>query len=159
VEDIVVQSNRCSSLFFYFKDYLFNLAILLPIFYWIFSLFTFQMLFPFPIPYPPTSPNSLSHLPPDSLRVISHPLTPAYLPSMSPTIRHQAFTGLRASPPTDAPPPPKKSILCYICSWSHGSLHVYSLIDGLIPGNYRGSGWLMFFLWGCKPLPLLQSFL
>ena len=23
---------------------------------------------------------------------------------------------------------PNKAILCYICSWSHGSLHVYSLV-------------------------------
>jgi hypothetical protein len=24
----------------------------------------------------------------------------------------------------------KKAILCYICGWSHGILHVYSLVDG-----------------------------
>jgi hypothetical protein len=54
-----------------------------------------------------------------------------------------------------------KAILCYICSWSHGSLHVYSLVGGLVPGSSWGSGWLilLFFLWGCKPLKLLQSFL
>ena len=28
---------------------------------------------------------------------------------------------------------PDKAILCYKCSWSYGSLHVYSLVDGLIP--------------------------
>ena len=27
----------------------------------------------------------------------------------------------------------EKSILCYICSWSHGSLHMYSLVGGLVP--------------------------
>jgi len=29
---------------------------------------------------------------------------------------------------------PNKAILCYICSWSHGSVHVYSLGSGLVPG-------------------------
>jgi len=32
---------------------------------------------------------------------------------------------------------PDKATLCYICSWSHGSLHVYFLVGGLVPG---GSG-------------------
>jgi hypothetical protein len=51
-----------------------------------------------------------------------------------------------------------KAILCYIYGWSHGSLHVYSLFSGLDLGR---SGWLilLFFLWGCKPLQLLQSFI
>jgi hypothetical protein len=55
---------------------------------------------------------------------------------------------------------PDKGILCYICRWSHGSLHVYFLVDGLVPGRSGGSGWLilLFLLWGCKPLQLLQSF-
>jgi hypothetical protein len=47
-----------------------------------------------------------------------------------------------------------KAILCYICSWSHGLLQVYSLVGGLVPGSsgrwwWWGSGWLilLFFLW------------
>ena len=28
-----------------------------------------------------------------------------------------------------------KDILCYNCSWSPGSLHVYSLVGGFVPGN------------------------
>ena len=50
------------------------------------------------------------------------------------------------------------AILCYIYGKSHSSLHVYLLFCGLDPGR---SGWLisLFFLWGCKPLWLLQSFL
>jgi hypothetical protein len=32
-----------------------------------------------------------------------------------------------------------KAILCYICSWSHVSLHVYPWVDGLVHGS---SGWL-----------------
>jgi hypothetical protein len=35
---------------------------------------------------------------------------------------------------------PDKAILCYIGGWSHGSLHVYSLAGGLVPGS---SGWLI----------------
>ena len=35
-----------------------------------------------------------------------------------------------------------KAILCIICSWSHRSLHVYSLVGGLVPGSSRGLlGW------------------
>jgi hypothetical protein len=33
---------------------------------------------------------------------------------------------------------PDKAILCYICGWSHGSLHVYSLVGGLVPGSLAG---------------------
>jgi hypothetical protein len=33
---------------------------------------------------------------------------------------------------------PDKSCLCYICSWSHRSLHVYSVVGGLVPGSFRG---------------------
>ena len=33
---------------------------------------------------------------------------------------------------------PDKAILCYICSWSHGSLNVYFLVGGLVPGSYGG---------------------
>jgi hypothetical protein len=53
---------------------------------------------------------------------------------------------------------PGKTIFCYIYGWIHGSLYVYSLVGDLDPGS---SGWLilLFFLWGCKPLQLLQSFL
>ena len=33
---------------------------------------------------------------------------------------------------------PNKSILCYICHWSHGSLHVYSLVGSLVPWSSGG---------------------
>jgi hypothetical protein len=54
-----------------------------------------------------------------------------------------------------------KAILCYICCWSLESLHVYSLVGGLVPGSSGDTGWfiLLFLLWGCKPLQLLGSFL
>lgn len=53
-----------------------------------------------------------------------------------------------------------KAILCYMCSWSHGSLHVYSWVGSLVPGSSVVSGWLilLFFLWGSKTLLLLHSF-
>ena len=37
---------------------------------------------------------------------------------------------------------PDKAILCYICSWSHGRPHVYSLVVGLVPGSFGGGGGL-----------------
>jgi hypothetical protein len=58
-------------------------------------------------------------------------------------------------PSWDQGPPlplmPDKAILCYICGWSHGSLHVCSLVGGLVLGSF---GWLtlLFFLCGCQPL-------
>jgi hypothetical protein len=41
-----------------------------------------------------------------------------------------------------------KAILCYIYLWSHESLHVYSLVLGLVHGSSRGTGWfiLLFLL-------------
>jgi len=32
---------------------------------------------------------------------------------------------------------PDKAFLIYICSWSHGSLHVYSFVRGLGLGSYE----------------------
>ena len=58
-----------------------------------------------------------------------------------------------------------KAILCCICSWSHGFLHVYSLVGSLIPGRVflcvGGSGCfiLLLLLWGCKLLQLFGFFL
>ena len=54
-----------------------------------------------------------------------------------------------------------KSILCYICGWSHESHHVYYLVGGLVPGSSGVTGWfiLLFLLWSCQLLQLLVSFL
>ena len=43
---------------------------------------------------------------------------------------------------------PDRVILCYICSWSHELLHVYSVVGGLLLRSSGGSGWLilLFFL-------------
>jgi hypothetical protein len=38
-----------------------------------------------------------------------------------------------------------KAILCYICIWSPGSLHVYSLLGGLVLGALGGPvSWFCF---------------
>jgi hypothetical protein len=54
----------------------------------------------------------------------------------------------------------EKAIFCYICIWSHEFHHVYSLVGGLIPGSYRGTGWfiLLFLLYGCKPFSSFGPF-
>ena len=102
----------------------FFLFLLLFIFYWIFILFTFQMFSPFQVSLSKTSYPILPS--PASMRVFSYLPTPIFPPWHSPTLGHRTPSGPRASPPTDA----NKAILCHICSWSHGSLHVYSLIGG-----------------------------
>jgi hypothetical protein len=81
---------------------------------------------------------------PASMRVfLQPPIYFSFLLLHSPTVGHQAFIGPRASSLM-----PDKSILCYICGWSHGSLHVYSLVGGLVSGSYWGSDWLILFLCG-----------
>jgi hypothetical protein len=39
-----------------------------------------------------------------------------------------------------------KAILCYICSWSLESLHVYSLVGGLVPESSGDIGWFILLL-------------
>jgi hypothetical protein len=53
---------------------------------------------------------------------------------------------------------PNKVILWYTCGWSHGSLHMYSLVGPLVSGSSGGSAWLifLFFLWDYKSLQLLS---
>ena len=50
-----------------------------------------------------------------------------------------------------------KTILCYMCMWRYGFLHVYSLVGGLVLGS---SAWyslfIFFFLWGCIPFSSLS---
>jgi hypothetical protein len=126
-------------------------------FYWIFFLLRLQTLSPFPVsstlkpPYPIPSP-------PASMRVF-----PQLYPLQPPHSLITVHWGIEPSRDKGSllSLMPNKAILCYIYGWSHGSLHMYSLIGGLVPENSGGSGWLIlfFFLWDCKPLQLLQSFL
>jgi hypothetical protein len=50
-----------------------------------------------------------------------------------------------------------KAIFCHICGQHHGSLHVYSLVGGLVPGSSRGG----LACWHCCSLQsanILSSF-
>jgi hypothetical protein len=103
------------------------------LFYWIFSLFTFQMLSPFLVspPLTPTTPPST----PASIRVLSiqfhFPVT-TFPCTREPSL-HRTKVSLM----------PNKAILCFIFDWSHRSLHVYSLVGGLVSGSFVG--WYCFF--------------
>jgi hypothetical protein len=72
------------------------------------------------------------------MRVLPHPFPPS---------RHGIPLHWGIEPSQDRGPllplMPDKAILCYICGWSHGSLHVYSLVGGLVPGSSGGGGWLV----------------
>jgi hypothetical protein len=140
----------CVCMYMYFLNLFIYLFIYL---YWVFYLFTFQLSSPFPVsPLETPIPSALflfyeGVLASTHLLLPSRPSIPLHW-DIEPSQDQELFLILM----------PDKDILCYICSWSHGSLHVYSLVGGLVPGS---SGWLilLFFLWGCKPLQLLQSFL
>jgi hypothetical protein len=101
--------------------------------YWIFSIFTFQMLSPFlttpwiiPIPSHPPSPH------PPLLWGCSH--THSLLPTYPGIPLHCNINPSQDQGPL-LPLLSDKSILWYIYDWSHGSLHVYSLAGGLAPGS------------------------
>ena len=106
---------------------------------WICSLFTFQMLFP---SLPPSPRRNLPHhlLPHlSSIRVLGVPLTTH--PFLPPCLHIPLHWGIK--PSEDQGPllslMSDKAILYYICSWSYGSLHVYSLVGGLVPPGALGS--------------------
>ena len=108
--------------------FLFHLCCISPFslfFNSIFSLFTFQMLSPFLV-LPQKIPC------PILLPLIINQLTNTSWPWHSLTQEHRAFIGPRDSPPID-------NQQCYICSWSHESHHVYSLVGGLVSGSSEWS--------------------
>jgi hypothetical protein len=69
-------------------------------------------------------------------------LTPTSLLRHFPILGHQAIMG----PIAFFLLMPDKAILCYICSWSNGSFHVYSLVGSLVPGSSEEGG---VSLWCC----------
>jgi len=80
------------------------------------------------MPFPVSPPQTLPCPPP-----------PLCLYEDSPLSTHQPYCSSiplcwSIKPPQDQGPPlpmmPDKAILCYICSWSHGFPHVYSLVPG-----------------------------
>jgi hypothetical protein len=86
-----------------------------------------------PLSYPP---------PPSSVRVLPHPPTHPLLSSRPGIPLHWGFE----QPQTQGSLLPlmyNKAILCYIHSWSHGSLHGYSLVGGPVPGSSGGGVWLV----------------
>ena len=71
-----------------------------------------------PLSYPPTSfsPTHLLQLP--------YPGIPLYW-GIEPSQDQRPLLPLMSN----------RATLCYICSWNHGSLHVYYLVGGLVPGS------------------------
>ena len=89
------------------------------------------MLYSFPVsplhtPYLiPPSPCFYEEAPPPT-----HPLLP-HLPSIP---LHWGIESPQEQGLT-LPLVPDKAVLWYISNWIHGSLHVYTLVDGLVPGS------------------------
>jgi hypothetical protein len=83
-----------------------------------------------PIPSPSPSPCLYEGAP-----LPSHPLT-SYCPGIPLHwgIKHHQAQG------TLLPLMSNKAIFCHICCQSHGSLHVYSLVGGLVPWTSRWCG-------------------
>ena len=107
-----------------------------------FSLFTFHMLLLLPVS-PPKTPYLIPSPP-------AHQPTHSWFPVLA-----FPYTGALSLQQDQGPFLPlmsDKAILCYICGWSLGFLHVYSLVGGLVPGRSRTAGWfvLLFLLLGCK---------
>ena len=72
---------------------------------------------------------------------LSHPPSPCFfegaLPATQPLTPH--CPGIPLNWGIELPLlVPDNAILCYICSWSHGSLHMYSLVGGLVPESSGG---------------------
>jgi hypothetical protein len=118
-----------------------------------FYLFTFQKPFPGFLsrtPYPSSLPSFYKGAhPPNYTLPPLYPVIPLYC-GISPSQDQGPLLPLMSN----------KAILCYICCWRHESLHVYSLVDGLVPVSSGHSGWLilLFFLW-LKKASALHSFL
>jgi len=93
-----------------------------------FYVFKFQMLSPFLDPLSPI----LS--PPASVMMLFFPPTPISTPWHPPLWGNEPSEdqGLLLLLMTD------NAILCYICGWSPGTLHVYSSVGGLVSGSSGG---------------------
>jgi len=117
-----------------------SMLLLFLFFNWIFYLFTFQMLSPFQV-YTLETPS------PSPLLLTLWGCYPTH-PLLSSCPGIPLHWGIE--PPQDQEPLlpliSSKAVLCYICSQSHGSLHVNSLVGGPVPGSSRRSGWLILLL-------------
>jgi hypothetical protein len=112
------------------------------------------MLSPFPVS---SSHTLLSSLPFASKRVLPYPPMHSHLSTLVSTFIEATNLHKTKHLPSHLC---HLKILCYMCNKSHGTTHIYSLIGGLVPGSSKGSGELilLFLLWGCNLLQLLQSF-
>ena len=80
-----------------------------------------------------SSPQTLIPSPSASMRVLPYPPTHSHLTALA-----FPYTGASSLHRTKGPLLPLmsiKAILCYVCGWSHRSLHMYSLFGGLVPGS------------------------
>ena len=120
------------------------MPILAPIssFYWLLYLFTFQMLSHFLVSLHNPPP---FHLSPPCFCEGAFPPTHPLLPQGPSRLLCGGIEPPQGQGPC-LPVMPDKAIFCY--TWSHGSLHVYSLVGVLVPGSSGVSGWLilLFFL-------------
>ena len=87
---------------------------------------------------PPTMkiPNPISP-PPASMREFPHPPTHSLPPQCPGIALHWSIKSSQDRGPL-LPLMTGKIILYYLWSWSHGSLHVYSLVDGLFSETKEG---------------------
>ena len=83
---------------------------------------------------------------PRSMRVLLHRPTHSHLTALSFPYTGESEPSLNPGPLL--PLMPDNAILCYLYGWSHGSLHVCSLVGGLVPGSSGGSGGLILLLIG-----------
>jgi hypothetical protein len=94
--------------------------------------------------YHPKTPYPISP-PPASIRVFPYPPTHSCHLALK-----FLYTGVSIEPSEDQGPllplMSDKAILCYMCSSSHVSLHVYFLVGGLVLESYVGSGWFGIFV-------------
>ena len=109
-------------------------------FFWYFIYLHFKR---YPVSHFPSA-HSLFHPPSscfyESACPLTHPLSPPHHPGIL------LLWGIEPLQEEGPPIPliPDKAALCYVCSWSHGTLHVYSLVGGLISGSFGGGclvGW------------------
>jgi hypothetical protein len=114
------------------------------------------MLSPFPVS-PLKNPSPILS-PPASMRVFTHLLTHSHLPPCPGIPPHW---GMEPSQDQGSlfPLMSESAILRYICSWSHGTLYVYYLVGGLVPGSAGESAWLiLFYLWVANPFSSFSPF-
>ena len=143
-----------SKSFIYFISINFIGSSLLSMFYnLLFHVFTFQML---PLPVFPSASHSPSSLLDEGALSLTHPLWPhcTSIPLHWGTSLHRTkgYASQWCSK--------RQSSATYVAA-AMGPCRYTLWLFFLVSGNYGGHGWLilLFFLWGCNHLHLLQSFI